>query len=218
MLPERLPLQRKFHDSLGSAQKSTEIAGCFQSKLPLSTITPPIAVPWPPMNLVAGMNDDICTILNRANQVRSCKCRINYKRNVMFVRNFCNFFNINQVGVRFPRVSIKIAFCVFLDCSFERAFCIRIYKCCSDAAGLKSMCQKVVGSAVDGLGSYNVLTCFCKCLECIIDSCCTGSVCKRCLPPSKSSNSLLENILCRVGKSSINISGIAKSETVSCML
>ena len=34
----------------------------------------------------------------------------------------------------------------------------------------------------------------------------------------KSSNSLLENILCRVGKSSINISGIAKSETVSCML
>ena len=31
-------------------------------------------------------------------------------------------------------------------------------------------------------------------------------------------DSLLENILCRVGKSSINISGIAKSETVSCML
>ena len=89
----------------------------------------------------------------------------------MFVRNFCNFFNINQVGVRVSKGFNKDCFCVFLNCRFEGAFYIRVYKCCGDTAGLrKSMCQKVVCSAVDGLGSYNVLTCFCKCLECIIDT------------------------------------------------
>ena len=196
-----------------------EFAGCFPVKV---TAVYDYAADCSSMaadKFGGRMNDDICTILNRANQVRSCKCRINYKRNVMFVRNFCNFFNINQVGVRVSKGFNKDCFCVFLNCRFEGAFYIRVYKCCGDTAGLrKSMCQKVVCSAVDGLGSYNVLTCFCKCLECIIDSCCTGSNCKRCNSAFKSSNSLLENILCRVGKSSINISGIAKSETVSCML
>lgn len=57
-----------------------------------------------------GMNDDICTILNRANQVRSCKCRINYKRNVMFVRNFATSSISIRLEFGFPRVSIKIAF------------------------------------------------------------------------------------------------------------
>ena len=165
------------------------------------------------------MNDDICTILNWANQIRSCKCRIYYKRNVMFVRNFCNFLDIDQIGVRVSKSLNKNCFCVFLDCSFKRAFYFRIYKCCSYAIGLwKGMCQKIVCSTVDGLGSYNVFPCFCKGLECIIDSCCTGSNCKCRNSAFKSSDSLLENVLCGVGKSSVNISCIAKTKTICCML
>ena len=57
----------------------------------------------------------------------------------MFVRNFCNFFNINQVGVRVSKGFNKDCFCVFLDCRFEGAFYIRVYKCCGDTAGLRNV-------------------------------------------------------------------------------
>ena len=137
----------------------------------------------------------------------------------MFMCNLCNFFDINQVGVRVSKCFNKDCFCVFLDCSFEGTFYFRIYKCCGNAVCLwKGMCQKVVSSAVDGLGSYNVLTCFCKCLECIGDCGCTGSNCQCCNAAFKSCDSLLENIFSWICKSSVNVSCITKSEAVCCML
>jgi len=56
------------------------------------------------------MYDDVCTIFDRTNQVRSCKCRIYYKRNIMFVRNFATSSISIRLEFGLPSVSIKIAF------------------------------------------------------------------------------------------------------------
>ena len=80
------------------------------------------------------------------------------------------------------------------------------------------MCQVVVSTTIDGLGSYDMLSGFCQCLEGVGQSCCTGSYTKSCNTALQRSNSLFENVYCRVGQSAVNITGISQSETVCCVL
>ena len=87
------------------------------------------------------MYHDVSTVFDRANQVWCCKSRVYDKRNVMFVCNFCNFLDVDQVGVRVSKSFNEDCFCVFLDCSFKRTFYFRIYECSGNAVGLwKGMC------------------------------------------------------------------------------
>ena len=121
-----------------------EFAGCFPVKVSAIYDYTADCCTMSADKFSCGMNHNVSAILDRANQIRCCKCRIHYKRNVMFMCNLCNFFDINQVGVRVSKCFNKDCFCVFLDCSFEGTFYFRIYKCCGNAVCLwKGMCQKV---------------------------------------------------------------------------
>ena len=47
--------------------------------------------------LGSGMNNDICAVLDRADQVRSCEGRVNYQRQAVLVSDRCQFFQICDV-------------------------------------------------------------------------------------------------------------------------
>ena len=47
--------------------------------------------------LGSGMNNDICAVLDRADQVRSCEGRVNYQRQTVLVSDRCQFFQICDV-------------------------------------------------------------------------------------------------------------------------
>ena len=105
------------------------------------------------------MNNDISTILDRSNQIRGCKCRVYYKRNVMLMSNLCHFFQIDEIRVRISKSLYENCFCVFLDRCFERTLYFRINKCCGNTIGKRQcMCKQVVGSTINSLGSYDVFS------------------------------------------------------------
>ena len=43
-----------------------------------------------------GMYNDICAILDRAHQIRGCKCIIHDQRNIVGMCDVCDSFNINN--------------------------------------------------------------------------------------------------------------------------
>ena len=63
-----------------------------------------------------------------------------------------------------------------------------------------------------------MLTGLCQSLECVGQSCCAGSYCQSCAAALQGSDTLFKDILCRVCQSAVDVSGITKSESVSCML
>ena len=57
-----------------------------QSKLPPSTITPPMDVPWPPMNLVVEWVTMFATPLERPAEIRRGERVVDHQRDVVLVR------------------------------------------------------------------------------------------------------------------------------------
>ena len=90
-------------------------------------------------------------------------------------------------------------------------------ECCLDTIKGKCVCEKVLGTAVDRLLSYDVLTLNCESFDYICDCCCAGSNCETCNAAFKSCDSVFENALCGVCKSAVDVACVCKSETCFCM-
>ena len=165
------------------------------------------------------MNYNVSSILNGTNQIRSSECGIYYQWKIVFMRNLRKFFQVNQIGIRISQGFYKNCFCIFLNRCFKRSFHFRIYKSSRySVCQRECMRQKIVGSSINGFGSYNIFSCFCQSLECISNCRCSGCDCQRCHTAFQRSDSLFKNILCRIGQSSVNIPCIFQSESICCML
>ena len=151
---------------------------------------------------------DICAIRDWANQVRCCESAVYNERNAMCVCDFCNGFNINDIRVRVAQRFHKNCFCFIIDGCFKSAVFIRIYKCSGNAIVRQSVFQQVVSATVNGLGSYDIFTLLCQCLNGISNCCCTGSSSQCGNAAFQCGNSLFKDILCRVGQSAVDVAGI----------
>lgn len=69
---------------------------------------------------------------------------------------------------------------------------------------------KVIAAAVDGLLCYDVTAVCCQCLDCICNSSCAGCGCQCCNAALQCCDSLLKYILCGVGQTSVNVTGICQ--------
>ena len=129
------------------------------------------------------------------------------------MRQICPCLNIYHltVGVA-QRLNIQ-GFCILLD----RIFCFLqvkgIHECCGDAVIDKCVCQEVIGSAVDILGRYNMVSCFCHRLERVGNCRCAGGNCQCRNAAFQRCDSLLKDILGGVGKPSVNISRVLQRES-----
>jgi hypothetical protein len=50
--------------------------------------------------LSCGVNNDVCSVLDRTYQIRGCKGIINYQRNLVCVCNVCESLDVYNIGVR----------------------------------------------------------------------------------------------------------------------
>ena len=80
------------------------------------------------------------------------------------------------------------------------------------------MRNQVEGTAIEIIGSHNMVAHSKYILQGICHGRRTGSHRQTSHSPFKSRNTCFENSLCRIGQAAINIPGIAKGETVSSML
>jgi hypothetical protein len=76
------------------------------------------------------------------------------------------------------------------------------------------MGYKVVASAIKIVGGQNVITCLYYVFKRIADSCRTARNCKSGDSAFKSRDTLFKHPLCRIGKTSVDISRVTQSETV----
>ena len=158
--------------------------------------------------LCCGVYYYVCTVLDWSYKIRCCKCIINNKRNLMLVRNLCNFLNINNLWVWISQRLDENQLCILLDSALNLFIIKWIYECCVDTIWYKCMCQQIVGTTIDIFCCNNMITCKCQILDCICNSCCARSNCKCCNTTLKAGNSLLKYILSRISQSSVNVAGI----------
>ncbi|CCY18835.1 putative uncharacterized protein [Eubacterium sp. CAG:786] len=159
-----------------------------------------------------GMYHDISAVLDRTEQVRSCEGAVHYQRNVALVSDLRELFDVGNVGVRVAQGLNIQRLCVLVYGCFKGAFNVGVNELCSNSVQREGVRQQVVGSAVDGVGSHDILTLLCERLNGVGDRCGAGSSREGCNAALKRGNSLFENVLGGVRQSAVDVACVRKTE------
>ena len=135
----------------------------------------------------------------------------------MTMSNPGNRININDVRIRISQCFYKDCFRIFLNSLLEIGQIIRSYKSGRNAIRGQCMRQQIVRSAINGLGSHNVITCTRNILKSIGQSCRTGSNRQPRNTSLKSCNALFEHPLCGICQSAVDITRILQPKAGRCM-
>ena len=165
-----------------------------------------------------GMNNDVCAVLDRTNEVWSCEGIIDNQRNFVLMCNFCKCFDIDNIRVRVSEGLDVDGFCVLLNGCANLIQIKYINKCGADAVLRKGVCQQVVGTTVDVLCGYDVVALLRQVDDGVVDGCCSGSYCECCNAALQCCHSLLENVLGGVSQTAVDVSCILESESCCCVI
>ena len=83
--------------------------------------------------LCSGMDNNVCAVLERTEEVRRCECGVYNKRNLMSMCNGCDLFNVNQRCVRVTDGLDEDGLCLIVNRVFKSALFVRVYERCGDA-------------------------------------------------------------------------------------
>ena len=157
-------------------------------------------------------------MLDRTDQIRCAKGIVDDERQTMFVSDLSQCVDIRNIGVRVTKSFNINCLCIRLDSILYLFEVVGIYEGSGDTVQRQCVCQKVGGTTVDGLLSYNVLTLFSQCLDSICNRSCTCSYGKTCNTTLQSSDTILKYALCGAGQTTIDITCISQTEAVSSVL
>ena len=65
------------------------------------------------------MYNNICTVLNGADQIRCAECIVDDQRYFMAVGDISTFFNVNNIGIGIAQRLDENGFCILLDSLFK---------------------------------------------------------------------------------------------------
>ena len=168
--------------------------------------------------LCRGMNDDVCPVFDRTDQIRRAECIVNYKRKAVLMGNLRDRIDIRNITVRVPQSFQEDCSRIIPDGSLQLFQIVSIHKSCSDAVLGQSMGKQIVTAAINGLLCNDMPAVCCKSLNRIRDRSCAGSHCQSSTSALEGRNPLLQHFLRGVGQTTVNISGICKTEPVCRML
>ena len=161
---------------------------------------------------------DVGTMLQWTDQVWGTEGVINDEWDAILVSNSSHTLKVEHIAVRVTEGLGIYYFCVGLDGSLERSQIVYIHDGIGNALGSQCMGNEVVRTTIQVISSYDMVTCLHNVLQSVSNSGCTTGHCKSCYTAFESSNTILEHTLCRVGQSTVDITSIAKSETIGSML
>ena len=166
----------------------------------------------------SGMHYHICSMLDGSDEIRRSEGIINHYRKAMLVSYLCNGVDVRDVAVGVSE-SLKInGSRILFDGILYFPEVMSVHEGGPDAVLRKSMCQKIVASAVNGLLGYDVAAVGGKRLYHVSDGGCPGRQGEGSRAALKGGQALLQHILGGVGQSTVNISCICQTETVGSML
>ena len=167
--------------------------------------------------LCSGMDNNVCAVLERTEEVRRCECGVYNKRNLMCMCNGCDLFNVNQRCVRVTDGLDEDGLCLIVNRVFKSALFIRVYERCGDAVLRERVLEQIVGAAVDGLRGNDVVTCACEVEKRIVDGCCTGSDAKCRYAALQGCNALLKCVHGGVRQTAVDVACICEREAGCCV-
>lgn len=100
----------------------------------------------------------------------------------------------------------------------ERIVVVGVDECRVDAVLRQGMLQQVVSTTVDGVCCYHMITSISEVCDSVGHCCCTGSNGEATYSTLEGCDTILEDTLCGVGQTTVDVSGILKVETVGGML
>ena len=162
--------------------------------------------------LCRRMDNNICTMLNRTDEIRCTESIINHKRNTMLMRKFGKRIDIGNIAVGIAKCFDIDGSCIILNSRFDFFKIVDVYKTCCNTKVWKRMCQQIITATIDRLLCNKVTTVLPKCLESVGDSRCTRGKSQGCNATFKCCHTLFENVLCRVSKSAVYVTCISKAE------
>ena len=168
--------------------------------------------------LSCRMNYNVSAVLERSDQVRCTECVIYYYRKSVLVCDGGNSVDIRDITVRVSECLEVDSACVFLDGTLYFCEVMCVYECGFNSVLGQRVCEKVEGTAVDRLLCYDVAAVSCESLDRISDGCCAGCYCECCGTAFQSCYSFLENALCGVRKSSVNVTAGSQVKSCFCVL
>ena len=130
----------------------------------------------------------------------------------------CNRLNVDQVTIRIAQRLKEHSLGVFINGILEVLNVIRIYELGGHAVLRQSVLQIVVGAAVNGLGSYDIIALMCQRLKRVGQSCCAGSNCQCRRTALQCCDTLFKDVLRRVGQTAVNVAGVSQTEAGSCVV
>ena len=127
----------------------------------------------------------------------------------MGVGDFCKSLNFDDVGIGIAQSFDINRLGLFGYGRFKSALLLGIDKGGGYPRGQgQGMCKEVIGSAVDGLGGYDMLPAFGKSLNGVVYGGGTRRGCKGGRTAFERGNAAFENILGGVGQSAVNVAGV----------
>ena len=164
--------------------------------------------------LGSGMYDNICAVLDRAEQVRSSERVVHHERQAVFVCDLCDRINIGDIAVRIAERFQIDRSGVILNGALDFLQIVCIHESRFYPVLRKRMCQEVIAAAVDRLLCDHMAAVCSQRFDRVGDRCCAACQCQCCGSAFESCESLFQHVLCGVGQSAVNVSGISQSEAV----
>ena len=164
------------------------------------------------------MHDDISTVFERTNQVRSTEGVVDHDRNLVLVSEFRDGFDIRDVGIRVAERFNEDELRVGLDGAFDFFEVVDVNESRFNAELAERVFKEVVSTAVDGALSDHVVALAGESRDGVGKSCCTRSDCEACDTAFESCDALFKNVLRGVGEATVNVACILQVETVRSVL
>ena len=156
------------------------------------------------------MHHDIRTMLNGTDQIGSTKGVIHYQRQTVLVGKLCQSVDIWNVAVGISEGFDVDGSGIVPNCRLHLREVVNVHKAGCNAEIGEGVSQQIIAATVDGLLCNDVTAVLTKGLQRVGDGGSTGC-------QSQSSDTLFQNILSRVGQSTVNVSSIREAKAGGCV-
>ena len=164
------------------------------------------------------MYNDVCTMLQRTDEIRRTKGIIDNKWNAVLVGYCCHTFQVEHVAVGVAEGLGIYYFCVGFDSCFQGVEVVHINNRVGDALSSQRMRNQVVGTAIEVISSNDMITGLHNVLQGVGDGSSTRGHSQTSHTALEGSHTVFEHTLGRVGQAAIDITCIAQTKTVGSVL
>ena len=164
------------------------------------------------------MYHDVGTVLQRTNQIGCAEGVIHDEGDAVLVGYSSHTFEVEHIGVGVAEGLGIYYFCVGLDSCLERLEVVYIKNGIADTLRAERVGNQVVGTAIEVVGSDDMVTSLHDVLKGISDSSSTRGDSQTSHTTLEGCDAIFEHTLSGVGQTTIDISCIAETETIGCML